>query len=162
MRQTKAKRLKDWALTFKAISEGRQPVRPTRKDGSLPTRPVVRVDEAKTEHKVMDECMAWLEARGCLVDRMNVGAGILRRDPINDILGGHNEGYCQYGIKDAGDICGMLPDGRHLEVEVKKGRGGSWSEGQQKRCADVWAHNGVYLLVHGIEELKHYLIGVYL
>jgi hypothetical protein len=60
----------------------------------------------------------------------------------------------RYGIKDAGDIIGCLPDGRHYELELKRGKGGSWSKDQQKRCDKVRASNGVYLLIHGVPELE--------
>ena len=158
MSRSRADRLNDWAIAFAAISRGEQPRRNTRKDGSLPTRPVVSVAEL-SEHEAQDECLEWLKSRDCMVDRMNVGAGLLRRVSSSGIMGGEERGYCQYGIKYGGDLLGCLPDGRHLEIEMKKSKGGSWSKGQQERCAKVRKHHGVYLVVHGLEELKHYLRG---
>jgi hypothetical protein len=64
----------------------------------------------------------------------------------------------RYGIKDAGDIIGLLPSGRHLEIECKRGRGGSWSLGQQHRCKIIRENNGVYMLVHGLPELEILMI----
>lgn len=66
-----------------------------------------------------------------------------------------------YGIIGAGDILGLLPDGRHFEVECKRGRGGRLSEEQQKRWKKIRENNGLYVVVHGVRELE-LLLGPYL
>ena len=55
---------------------------------------------------------------------------------------------------------GCLPNGRHFEVEVKRGRGGSLSSGQQKRKRKIMSNNGVYLIVHSVEELEKLLVPI--
>jgi hypothetical protein len=113
-----------------------------RKDGSVGTKPTVPCDDVK-EDVVMKEVTTWLTKHRILNDRNNTGMGD---------IGGNGRKY-RYGIKDAGDILGCLPNGKHFELELKRGRGGTWSEGQQKRCANVRTNNGVYLLIHGVPEL---------
>ena len=61
------------------------------------------------------------------------------------------------GIIGAGDIIGILPNGRHFEIEVKAGRGGRLSKKQQERQAKVCQALGVYIVVHGLPELEHYM-----
>jgi hypothetical protein len=114
-----------------------------RKDGSVGTRPTVPCDDVK-EDEVLTDVTTWLGMHRVFYDRNNTGSGDIRGD-------GH---MYRYGIKDGGDIMGCLPDGTHFELELKRGRGGSWSEGQQKRCDKVKDNNGVYLLIHGVPELE--------
>jgi hypothetical protein len=64
-----------------------------------------------------------------------------------------NSGWCHFGINGAGDLIGCLPDGRHLEVETKAGMGGRLSVAQQQRMRQVSDHNGVYVVVHSVQEL---------
>jgi len=63
-------------------------------------------------------------------------------------------GWHTYGIVGSGDIIGLLPSGRHLEIECKSGRGGRLSTAQQKRMADIRGNNGLYLVVCSVEELE--------
>jgi len=114
-----------------------------RKDGSVGTKPTVLCDDVK-EDVVLDEVTSWLGKHRILYDRNNTGSGDLRGDGR----------MFRYGIKDGGDIMGCLPNGIHFELELKRGRGGTWSDGQQKRCAKVRTNKGVYLLIHGVPELE--------
>ena len=120
-----------------------------RKDGSIGTKPVVSVDSNATEDEVEELCNSWLERHGCVMDRLNNGAGVL----------GNSPNYYTYGIIGGGDQVGMLPGGRHLEVEYKKGKGGSLSRAQIDRMARVKRGGGVYIVVHGLPELEHKLKG---
>jgi len=134
MRRSKAEECERWYQKF----QGRNP----RKDGSLPTKPVVPCMDLP-ESQVLEDCLKWLRGRGCLADRMNTGAHQ------------NNMGqWYRYGIKGAGDIL-VVYHGLHIEVECKAGRGGSWSMPQQRRERHVTEHGGVYVIVHGIEELGH-------
>jgi hypothetical protein len=103
----------------------------------------MEIENPKTERKVLEECKAWLEAHGCMVDRLNNGcfqtAG----------------GWRRYGIIGGGDLLGCTRDGRHFEIEVKKGAGGRLSTAQQRRRDRVTAHNGIYLVVHDVTELEY-------
>jgi hypothetical protein len=67
--------------------------------------------------------------------------------------------YGTYGIKNSGDIHGMLKNnwGKHFEIECKRGSGGRLSAGQQQRRKDVRANDSLYFVCHGVEELEHYL-----
>jgi hypothetical protein len=100
------------------------------------------------ETGVLAECRKWLKQHRIFHDRHDCGAGDF----------GH--GFATYGIVGAGDIIGILPDGIHFEIETKAGGGGRLSAVQQKRMADVQATNGVYLVVHGVEELVDMMRGL--
>ena len=119
------------------------------KNGSIATHPVVPVSPHKFEHMILADCLAWLRKHHIFCNRH--GAGTFQN------MRGQ---WDAYGIKGAGDIIGILPNGVHFEVEVKRGKGGRLSVGQQKRFRDVVATNGVYVVVHGVEELEHYFKGL--
>lgn len=119
----------------------------TRADGSMRTKPTVLGNPNAIEAQVMAEVEAWLGRNGCTMDRLNNGAGYINNS--------HN--YCTYGILGGGDWVGMLPNGRHLEVECKKGSGGVLSRNQVARMNRVHRGNGVYVVVHGAEELAEKL-----
>ncbi len=146
--RTRAEKINDFFTAFKCTKEGKPVKRTGARDGSIVTHSVVPVSPHKFEHMVLADCLAWLKKHHIFCNRHDVGAGDF----------GH--GYATYGIKGAGDIIGILPAGVHFEIEVKRGKGGRLSKGQQKRMRDVRATNGVYLVVHGIEELKHYFEGL--
>ncbi len=113
-----------------------------RKDGGIGTKPTVPcVDQLEAD--VTTECNDWLTAHGVMYDRNNTGVG--------DIDGTGRK--FTYGIIGGGDIIGCLPCGRHIEIEYKRGKGGTLSLDQQKRERKVNRHNGVYLVVHGLNEL---------
>jgi len=123
--------------------------RPGAKDGSIPTHPVVPFPDIP-ESQVLSDCLAYLRARRIVCDRMNVGAGHLEgRDQFHT-----------YGIPGAGDIMGLLRDGKHFEIECKRGKGGRLSKKQQERQEKVLQSNGVYVIVHGIPELEYYFKGL--
>lgn len=114
-----------------------------RADGSIGTKPSVPCPDV-LEAVVLDEVESWLGRNRIVYDRNNTGSGDIRGDGR----------IFRYGIKDAGDIIGLLPSGRHLEIECKRGRGGSWSLGQQERCKKIRENNGIYMVVHGACELE--------
>ncbi len=111
------------------------------------TRPTVPCPPLP-ESEVTTLCKSWLERHGCVMDRLNNGAGklILHNGTIRD--------YQSYGLKGGGDFIGMLPNGRHLEVEFKAGKGGVSQKSQVKRKKRVERGNGVYVIVHGIPEIE--------
>ena len=141
-RRTKTQKLNDQYTAYQAMRIGNKPKRSTQKDGSLPTKSIVRVVELP-ETDVLRECLDWLRICGFIADRMNTGAGD---------LGG---GFRRYGIIGAGDILVIAPDGKHIEIECKAGKGGTWSISQQKRCWKIRKNNAVYMVVHGVEELEY-------
>ncbi len=135
----------DYSDAIKAMRENQPVKRQGTKDGSIPTQPIVPVPNL-LESVVLKQCLAWLKERGILANRNNVGSGQMGES-----------GFYSYGIKDAGDIVGLLKNGQHFEIEVKRGTGGRLSEGQRKRMLDIRSFNGLYFVVHGIPELEYYL-----
>lgn len=135
---------------YEAYHHAKHGTRPTRKarDGSIVTHPVVPVPELP-EAQVLNDCLRWLRSHRIFRDRHNCGKGVISAGE-----------YATYGIVSAGDIIGILPNGIHLEIECKRGKGGRQSAGQQTRMADVRATNGVYLVVHGVAELEYLMKGL--
>jgi len=122
--------------------------RPGRKDGGIPTKPVVPCPDIP-EAQVLKECISWLRRRRIVCDRMNVGAGHIGVS-----------GFRTYGIKGAGDIIGLTRHGIHFEIEAKRGRGGVLSLNQQRRKEKIESSKGIYLIIHGVEELEG-LVNIY-
>ncbi len=142
--RSKAKTCNDLFDAFKAVREGKKVKRSGTKDGSIATHPVVPVLPL-LEAQVLKQCLKWLKIKGILCNRNNVGSGQMGES-----------GFYSYGIKNAGDIVGLLPSGQHFELEIKKGNGGRLSIGQQKRMKDIEKNNGLYFVVHGLPELEYY------
>lgn len=150
-RRTNAQKYGDYADAYKAIKEGKPVKRSRSKDGSIVTHPVVPVPAGVPEKFVLEKCLTWLKKKQIFCNRNNVGAGQMA----------DRSGYYVYGIKDGGDLIGLLPDGRHFEIEAKRSNGGRLSLGQQKRMLKIRENNGLYFVVHGIKELEFYM-GPYL
>jgi len=141
--KTKKQKLTDTYTAYTAAKTGTRPKRQA-KDGSISTHPVVAVPPLPELGKggVQDLCHKWLKAHRIFCNTHTCGG---------------EPGQAIYGIKFAGDEIGILPSGIHFEIEYKKGKGGRLSAGQQERMADVRATGGLYYVVHGVEELVHYL-----
>ncbi len=122
-----------------------EPVEKVRKDGSIATKPIVDCGPC-TEREVVGVCIKWLTRHRIFANRHDVGSGYL----------GQGTARATYGIKGAGDIIGLLPDGTHFELECKRGVGGRLSRGQQKRMENIRRNNGIYLVIHGIPEIEWY------
>ena len=144
-KRTRRQQYGDYADAIKAMREGQPVKRQRAKDGSIPTQPIVPVP-ILSESVILKQCLEWLKEHGILANRNNVGSGQMGES-----------GFYSYGIKNAGDIVGLLSTGQHFEIEVKRGSGGRLSESQQKRMRDIRDSNGLYLVVHGIPELEYYL-----
>lgn len=144
-RPTKHQQYEEAYEAYRAVKTGTRPnlARPK----SIQTKSTVPV-LPRPEAEVLAECIKWLKARKVFCDRHDCGAGDF----------GH--GYAKYGIEGAGDIIGILQGGQHIEIECKAGYGGRLSVVQQKRMQDVRAEGGVYLVVHGVLELEHYMKGL--
>ncbi len=117
-----------------------------RRDGGIVTKPVIPVDKTKSEAVVLRECISWLKRHRVGAKRMNVTAV--------DIDG---RGVRRYGIEGAGDILCVYA-GMYIEVECKRGKGGVWSQNQQKHCKWVREYGGTYFIIHGVEELEFFLL----
>lgn len=144
-KQTKQQKFNDLADAVKCIRQGKPPKRSRAKDGSIPTHPVVDIPCPMLEYIVLKDCLMWLKQHNIFHNRHDCGTG--------DIAGA---GMATYGIKGAGDIIGLLSNGRHFEIECKRGKGGRLSEIQQKRMQNIRVNNGLYFVVHGVEELEYY------
>jgi len=146
-RQTKAQKYNDLANAIGQMRRGEPVKRIGAKDGSIRTHSVVPVDPKKLEHEVLADCLVWLIMHGVFCQRHDSGSFQNERGQ-----------WGTYGIKNAGDIIGVLrPNGRHIEIETKRGSGGRLSEGQQKRMKDVREFGGLYFVVHGVQELEHFM-----
>jgi hypothetical protein len=145
-KRTKADIYGDHFTAFKCVKNGFEPKRATNKDGSLPTIPTVPVPDLH-ESEVLALVLSWLKGRGIFCNRLNNGKGVFQGA----------ENYGSYGIEGAGDILGLLRDGRHFEIECKRGSGGVLSKAQQRRYRDITKNNGLYLVIHGIPELEYYM-----
>jgi len=147
-RQTRKQKFNDLANAIGQMCRGEPVKRIGTKDGSIRTHPVVPVDPKKLEHQVLFECLNWLIRLRIFCQRHD--AATLQNDRGQ---------YGTYGIKGSGDIHGMLKyhGGKHFEIETKRGSGGTLSVGQQKRMRDVRNSNGLYFVVHGVEELEHFM-----
>lgn len=143
-KQTRTKKFADIADAVKDIRKGRPVKRHGAKDGSIPTHPIVEVPHL-SEKEVLKQCIIWLKRHRIFHNRHDCGSG--------DIAGA---GMAVYGIRGAGDVIGLLPGGRHFEIETKAGKGGRLSADQQKRMRNIRANNGIYLVIHGVKELEYY------
>jgi len=143
-KRTKEDIYRDYADAINNIRQGKSPRRSQRKDGSISTKPVVEVEQ-KPEAEVLADCVKFCKRNGIVVDRHDVGAGDF----------GH--GYATYGIVGAGDLIGFFSNGKHLEIECKKGKGGRLSKAQQKRMKKLVRNNCYYFIVHGVEELEYFI-----
>jgi hypothetical protein len=145
-RRTKAQKIKDYYDAFRCIREDRKMKREGTKDGSIVTHPVVEVNERFSEKDVLRDCIAWLNRHYIFHNRHDSGS-------FQNNFGQ----WGTYGIKGAGDVVGLLKTGQHFEIECKRDKGGRLSLGQQKRMREIRKNNGLYFVVHGVEELEHYM-----
>lgn len=147
-KQTKARYFNDIANAVKQIRAGEPVKRIGTKDGSIATRPVVYVDPRKLEADVLADCLGWLELHHVFCHRHDSGS--FKNDRSQ---------WGTYGIKNSGDIHGMLAlyGGKHFEIECKRGSGGRQTEGQQKRMKDVHDNDSLYFVCHGVEELVYFM-----
>lgn len=144
--QTRKQKFNDLANTIGQIRRGEKVKRIGTKDGSIRTHAVVPIDSKKLEHEVLTDCLSWLRKRHVFCNRHDAGTFQNERGQ-----------WSCYGIINSGDIHGILFGGRHFEIETKRGSGGRLSVGQQQRLRDVHDNGGIYLVVHGVEELEHFM-----
>lgn len=143
-KQTKQQKMNDLYTAYKCIQAGAAVKRDGAKDGSIATHPVVPVLPFP-EKTVVATCISWLRKHNIFCSRHDSGT-------FQNIRGQ----WGSYGIRNSGDIHGILHSGIHFEIECKRGKGGRLSSGQQKRMREVQETKGVYLVIHGLEELEYY------
>ena len=146
--QSKAQKFNDLANAIGQIHRGEKVKRIGAKDGSIRTHAVVPVDPKLLEHEVLADCLSWLKKHRVFCNRHDAGTFQNERGQ-----------WGTYGIISAGDIIGMLKNnwGKHFEIETKRGSGGVQSKGQQDRMKDVRDNDSLYFVVHGVEELEHFM-----
>ena len=146
--QTKLQKFNDLANAIGQIRRGEPVKRIGTKDGSIRTHAVVPVDPKKLEHEVLADCLSWLKKHHVFCNRHDSGSFQNER----------GQWGC-YGIINSGDIHGILKNnwGKHFEIECKRGSGSRLSVGQQQRMKDVRDNDSLYFVVHGVEELEHYM-----
>ena len=108
-----------------------------------------KIDPHDTEAVVQREVIVAALCVNLTLWRQNAGKIWAGRHPI------------QLAPAGAGDLTGILPDGRRLEVECKKRHGGRQSEVQKKWQKFVEDNRGVYLLVSSGVDFRE-KIGIYL
>ncbi len=116
------------------------------------------------EKKIQDAVLAWLERAGVDAWRNNTGTAVYGGGYRVPAFGGSVAPPVRrvsFGRPGSADITGILPDGRRLEVEIK--RSGSGQTRMQKKFQEMIERNrGVYLLVSSVEELADGLNGIML
>lgn len=143
-RQTKLQKFNDLANAIGQIRRGEKVKRIGAKDESIRTHPIVSVDSKKLEHEVQADCLSWLRKHRVFCNLHDAGTFQNERGQ-----------WGTYGIINSGDIHGMLRyDGRHFEIECKRGLGGRLSKGQQQRLKNVHDNGGLYFVCHGVEEIE--------
>ncbi|KKN26366.1 hypothetical protein LCGC14_0875510 [marine sediment metagenome] len=146
-RQTRKQVYNDLANAIGQIRRGEPVKRIGAKDGSIRTHSAVPVDPKKLECEVLADCLSWLKKHHVFCNRHDSGS-------FQNDCGQ----WGTYGIKGAGDIVGIIGSfGTHFEIECKRGSGGKLDIGQQKRMKNIHANSGLYFVVHGVQELEHFM-----
>lgn len=154
-KRTKKQKFSDFFDAFKCVQNGEVVKRSSAKDGSIPTHPVVPCPVV-SEHIVQANCIARLKCYRVFGNRSNVGTGTLVSKDKAGFTSSSGT-YRRYGIVGAGDWIGLLPNGIHIEIEFKAGKGGRLSAVQQERKAAIEKNKGIFLIVHGVPELEYYM-----
>jgi hypothetical protein len=81
--------------------KGRPPFKPDKR----------RANATNREAPVLHDCLAYLRRQGIVAWRQNSGTAWIGGQPV------------AFGYPGAGDITGILPDGRRLEIECKSATG---------------------------------------
>ena len=109
-----------------------------------------------SESDVVKSCKAYLALIGALAWR-NQTAFLRIEDPK------YGTRVMRQGVRGGADIIGVLPGGRFIAVECKtppipgpRGgrRGGKQTEDQRAFELEVTRRGGMYVLAHGVEDLK--------
>lgn len=93
------------------------------------------------ENAVLEQCLAYLKAKGLYVWRNNTGALKVGRR------------FVRFGYVGSSDILGITKDGRFLAVECKREKGGVLSDAQKEFIGEINRNGGVAVCVHSVMEL---------
>ncbi len=94
-----------------------------------------------SEAEVLNQCTAYLTARGIYHWRQNTGAFKVENR------------FIRTGMKGVSDILGVLPTGQLLAIEVKREKGGKLSAAQKEFIDAINSRNGCAIVVHSLTEL---------
>lgn len=61
--------------------------------------------------------------------------------------------FIRFGVNGQADITGLTPEGRRVEIEVKR-PGGKQSPAQKEFEAMIKANGGIYVLVNSVDDLR--------
>jgi hypothetical protein len=103
-----------------------------------------------TETQILAQCLDLLACYGVDADRQNTG-GVIVEDKKRDRLR-----YIRFGKPGNTDITGMLPDGRKLDIEVKR-PGKKPTPEQYARIRKTNAMNGVGFWIDDVSVLQKVL-----
>lgn len=98
----------------------------------------------KAETKLKKNCLIWLNEHGIAAWPRNTGAYKI------------GNSFIRYGKVGSADIEGLLPDGRHLEIETKS-KTGVHRNKQKDFQKMIERNNGLYLLIRSVSELEFWL-----
>lgn len=116
------------------------------------------------EKDVLAACLEYCQRhpKVAWAKRSNVGSGFLiRRDVYERLvrsgaLKPSEARFARYGVKDGGDITGMLKGGRRLEVETKSDKGKP-SDEQQAFGDAVNGGGGLWICAHSVDDVERAL-----
>ena len=97
------------------------------------------------ESAIQKACLEYLRAKRIFAWRVNSGA-------VTATYNGKTRFVRFNGMPGMSDICGVLPDGRFLAVEVKR-EGGKTTPDQQTFLESVTKTGGLAIVVHSVDEL---------
>jgi hypothetical protein len=102
------------------------------------------VTENELQRQILDALAA---IKGVVVWRSNTGVSR---------SGGR---FVRFGVKGQGDITGLLPGGRRLEIEVKTATG-KVSEEQLEFGVRINSHGGLWFVARSVEEALNKILEV--
>lgn len=102
------------------------------------------------ETDIVRACLAYLHARGCIAWRNNTGAMRIEEP-------GQPRRFVRFSAPGISDIIGLLPGGRFLAVEVKRGDG-RLSAAQQLFLNQVAGAGGFGAVVRSVTELDQAIL----
>ena len=105
----------------------------------------VRGDDSGNEVAIQRSILEYLAYRGFFVWRTN-------NLPVFDTRYNRYRAFPKYAMRGLSDLCGVLPDGKFLAIEVKtkKGQASKW---QDEFLQQVAAHGGVAFVARSIDDV---------
>lgn len=93
------------------------------------------------EAVVLKQCLDYLHLKGIYCWRNNTGA----------CKAGSR--FIRYGYKGSSDILGILPNGKFLAVECKRGKGGVISPEQHEFLSKIQSNGGFAIVAKSVDDL---------